>query len=451
MSQKMLQPTGEKLMYVVMFTHIISAMTAFMFNFVLPEIRQTFHLTTVQVSWVTSSYILIYGMGTVLYGKLADQYKLKNLLTFGLLFFAFGSIVGLISQTYSMVLVGRCLQAVGAAVIPATSNIIPIRYFSPEKRGAAIGMAFVGLSIGGAIGPILSAFIISITNWHWLFLSPCFVLCALPFYQKYLREEERSFTKQMDWLGCIFLAIAVTTLLLSITKSSWILSLVGGCSIGLFVIRIYTITNPFIQPRLFASRGYSIGLILAFILSGILLSLPFLTPLLLSQVYRLQPQDIAFMMVPAAIVSAILGRTGGRIADRKGNLYLFVISSLLLIISFVLLNMFLKFSPWFISIFLVLGTIGQTFIMIAISNSISTILPRGQAGIGMGILSMVIFIAQAVASVSYGKLIDLGGKMGIHEGFIYSNIFLILTIAQVLILFGYYFLFYHCSKKSLLH
>jgi DHA2 family metal-tetracycline-proton antiporter-like MFS transporter len=86
MEKEVSQQTGEKLMRIVMFTLVLSAMSVLMFNFVLPEISKAFDLTTAQVSWVTSSYALIYGIGTVIYGKLADRYKLKNLLTFGLLF-----------------------------------------------------------------------------------------------------------------------------------------------------------------------------------------------------------------------------------------------------------------------------------------------------------------------------------------------------------------------------
>lgn len=43
-----------------------------MFNIVLPEIRSDFQLSFAQVSWVSVSYMLIYAIGSVTYGKLAD-------------------------------------------------------------------------------------------------------------------------------------------------------------------------------------------------------------------------------------------------------------------------------------------------------------------------------------------------------------------------------------------
>ena len=69
---------GEKLTYVVMFTLAFSVMSVLMFNLVMPEIREEFMVTNAEVSWVTSAYTLIYGVGTVVYGKLADRYQLKN-------------------------------------------------------------------------------------------------------------------------------------------------------------------------------------------------------------------------------------------------------------------------------------------------------------------------------------------------------------------------------------
>src|SRR5690625_196292 len=140
MDTKNQQQTGVKLIRVLVFTLICSVMSVTMFNIVLPQISEEFNLTIAQVSWVTSAYTMIYAIGVVTYGKLADIYKLKGLVTYGMLFLALGSLIGLIAQTFWMVLVGRCIQAVGAAVIPAIAMLIPVRYFKVEQRGGALGL-----------------------------------------------------------------------------------------------------------------------------------------------------------------------------------------------------------------------------------------------------------------------------------------------------------------------
>src|SRR5690606_34475166 len=138
---------GIVLMRLMLFTVMISSMSAMMFNVVLPQIRDEFELTLAQVSWMSSAYAIIYAFGTVTYGKLSDRFQLKSLLTFGLSLFAVGSFIGLISPTFWVALVGRCLQSAGAAAVPALALIIPIRYFQPEKRGSALSMTAVGVAL----------------------------------------------------------------------------------------------------------------------------------------------------------------------------------------------------------------------------------------------------------------------------------------------------------------
>ena len=435
MEKEVIQQTGEKLMRIVMFTLVLSAMSVLMFNFVLPEISKAFDLTTAQASWVTSSYALIYGIGTVIYGKLADRYKLKNLLTFGLLFFAVGSLIGLASQTFWMVLVGRCLQAVGAAAIPATAMLIPLRYFPPEKRGSAMGTAFVGLALGSALGPVISALIVSVAHWRWLFCIPLLTLITLPFYRKNLGDEQGDPGK-LDWVGGGFLATTVTLLLLGVTSGTWWFAIGGLLVLALFIARIRSVSEPFVQPGLFTNKSYTLRLTIAFLISGIGFSLYFLSPLLLAHVHQLPPSWISFAMVPAAVASAILGRKGGKLADLKGNSYLFFVASGSLLTCFVLLSTFIGISPVFIAIFLIFGNVGQTFMMIAMSNSVSMALPKEQAGVGMGLLSMLNFIAGGMASGVYGKVVDLGSDVywnpaNIYpNGIIYSNIFSFLLVCM---------------------
>lgn len=95
---------SEKLIRILAFTMTLSSMGATLFNIVLPDIKEEFGLSVAQVSWVTTIYGLIYAIGSVIYGKLADAFPLKKLLTFGFILFCLGSLIGLSAQAYWMVL-----------------------------------------------------------------------------------------------------------------------------------------------------------------------------------------------------------------------------------------------------------------------------------------------------------------------------------------------------------
>ena len=445
----------DRLLRIVAFTLAITVMTATMFNIALPEIMAEFELSLAQVSWVTSVYLLIYAVSTVIYGKLADTCKLKNLLTFGLIVFAFGSLIGLVAQDLWMLLLGRIVQAAGAAVIPATAAIIPVRNFPVEIRGKALGIAMTGGAIGSALGPAVAALLISVLHWRFLFCMPLLTLLALPYYRKYLNDEPRD-KGQIDWIGGGLLGGTVTLLLLAVTNGAWMP--VVGCIFlfGLFVMRIRSTTEPFIRPSLFRNRDYCIGLVIAFLSTGIGYSLFFLTPQLLFEVNHLAAGMVGFVMIPAAAATALLGRKSGIIADLKGNSFLFYSASIFLLSCFLLLSSFAGVSSAWIAFFLIFGNVGQAFSYIALSNAISRMLPPEQSGVGMGLLSMLNFIAGAVFASLYGKMVDHGANLNWNplqahaNAAVYSNIYLILSALIVVISLFYYFGFDKAKRSDYL-
>ncbi|MBY0054175.1 MFS transporter [Brevibacillus agri] len=346
-----------------------------------------------------------------------------------------------------MALFGRILQAAGAAAIPATAMLIPVRYFPPERRGSVLGMTAVGLALGGALGLVLSALIVSFAHWRWLFAVPLLILAPLPFYRKYLAEEDTLSRGSFDWLGGALLGVSVALLLLGVTNGTWWFLLGSLLTLALFIVRIRRAADPFVQPKIFANKRYTAGLVLAVLINGMGIALYYVSPLLLSSVQELSTNWIGFVMVPAAVASALLGRVGGKLADRKGNAYLFFLASGLLLVCFGLLSTFTGIAVIGIACFLIFGNVGQSFMQITLANSISATLAKEQAGVGMGIFSMLNFISMGIASGIYSKVIDLGATTQWNPvnpypaGFVYSNIYLVLAALHALIFLFYYFRF----------
>ncbi|MFD0586562.1 MFS transporter [Paenibacillus sp. GCM10027627] len=442
----------EPLLRVMMFTLMLSAMGAMMFNIVLPQISEQFQLSLAEVSWMTSAYSLIYAVGTVTYGKLSDRFKLKNILTFGILLFSVGSVIGLFSETFWVALLARCLQSAGASAIPAVVMLIPIRYVAPERRGSALGMAATGLALGGAVGPVVSSLLVSVVDWRWLFAVPLLLLATLPFYRKYLVDEAEG-KGQFDWLGGLLLGGMSALLLLGFTRGSVIYILIALAAGILFVVRIRMAAEPFVRPELFKNREYVINLAIGSLVNAIGVSLYFLTPFLLSNVQALPPYWIGLAMVPAAIASAILGRKGGRLADRNGNGVLLVVASSLLMFGFLFLSTFTTAPAWAIAAFLIFGNVGQSFMMIGMSNAVSKTLPQQQMGVGMGLFAMINFLTQGISSGLYGiaagwQTSQLWNPLnGNANSAAFSNIYLILALLHAALI-AFHFIRSASSRKS---
>ncbi|MBP3963022.1 MFS transporter [Paenibacillus lignilyticus] len=446
--------TGELLLGIMVFTLIISVMSANMFNVVLPTISKEFYLTPSQVSWMITGYMIVYAIGSVTYGKLSQSYSLKSLLTFGLLFFAIGSIVGLVAIEYWMVIAGRIVQAAGASVIPAIAMIIPVRYFSTERRGRALGTVAIGFALGSALGPILAGVVSSAWNWRILFVISLLSLFTLPLYRKYL-DDEKGVAGKMDFIGGSLLAGAVALLLLALTGGNIGFALAGAIILFFFILRIRYASAPFINPALFRNRPFSFGLLITFVMLGINFAIQFITPQLLASVNHLSPVFIGMVMLPSALVAAFLGRGGGKLADDKGNPFLVYTAASLLIIGFICLSSIVGMSPVYIAIFLIFSVLGQSFMQIAMSNTVSRTLSNEHIGVGLGLYNMVTFISLAASTATIGKVLDFGtSAVRINPipqdstTFVYSNIFLALAVLIVLMASLYYVEFGRAAKMS---
>lgn len=448
------EKNNEKLIYILALTLVFSGMNATIFNVVLPVISKQFTLSTSQVSWIVTSYVVVYAFGSLTFGKLADRYRLKDLMTFGLSVFALGSVIGLAATSFWMIILGRVVQASGASIIPTAAMIIPVRYFPPESRGKALGTSAVGIALGGAFGPIVSGFVTDIGSWRLLFGLSLLPLITLPLYRKYLNDE-RGKGSHIDLLGGTLLAGTVLLLLLAITQGEWKLFVTSAILIGLFILRIRSAAEPFIQPQLFHNKRYVFALVIAFVIAFLNLAIPFTAPQFLDNVNHLSPAAIGLVMFPGAIAAALMGRRGGKLADDKGNWFLVCSSVPLTLISFALLSSLIGVRAWIIAVMIIFGYVGQTFMQIAVSNTISRTLSKDQVGVGMGMYTMLNFISGATAISLIGKALDFhtttvrfNPLSTMKSAYIYSNVFFVLFLVALTFLALYYLWFVKCTRRG---
>lgn len=434
---------ADKLLLVLVVTLVFSVMNGTMFNVALPDIGEEFQLGPSQVSWMMTSYMVVYAIGSIIMGKLADKYRLKDLLTYGLLIFAVGSFIGFFASNFWVIILGRVIQAAGASVLPAAAMIIPVRYFPPEKRGRALGTSAIGIALGNALGPVAAGVLTGLGNWRLMFILSLLPLLLLPFFRKYL-DNTRGTAGRIDIIGGALLALFVASVLLSITQSSMLFVALAAIGFIGFIIRIRTAEEPFIQPALFKNMNYSVGILLAFITTAMSFGMTFITPQFLAQIHGLSASSIGFVLVPAAIAAAIFGRQGGKIADARGTFTLVLLAASLLFIAFTTLSTFISATAFVIALLLIFGNVGQTFMQVAMSHTVSRTLAKEHTGVGMGLLSMVNFIAGAISMSIIGKLLEsdtpsisFNPFVTDASTFIYSNIFFVMALF-ILVAVGIY-------------
>ncbi|MBW7452905.1 MFS transporter [Paenibacillus sepulcri] len=435
------------LLYVIFF----SVLNETVFNVSTPSIAAQFHLLPSQVSWVVTIFILFFGIGSIVFGRLSDMFSPKHLMVIGIAIYVASSVLGFIfHDNYSTVILFRAIQGLGASAIPAINNTIITRYFTATGRKKMFGLVTSAFSFGVAAGPVLGGYITGLVHWAYLFLIPVFTLAAIPFFLKILPVEEKKQGK-FDLLGAVLMSLTVSGLMLFLTRLN-VAYLAGSLAAGIwFAIHVRVRANPFLETALFRNPLYRIGVIIGFLMFSAIMTMMFLLPLMLSQIYALSAETIGVIMFPGAICAALCGKIAGDIVVKRGARYVTFTGLGLISLGFALIWISIDQWVWWIAAALVVMNTGYAFAQTSITESVSSTLHRDQIGIGMGIFSLGMFIAQALGTAVAAKLLDGSFLTFQLHPFVVGKqplLFVNLTLLMILVILCNSFMYFLFSRRA---
>ena len=137
----------------------------------LPEIQDALSFTDSGLSWVFNAYVIAFGGLLLLGGRLADHFGARRILTFGFAVLTGASLVAGLAQSDEVLILGRALQGVGAALIaPAAMALVLGLFTDPRELGKAMGIWGASAPAGGTAGVFLGGVITEWISWRWTFL-----------------------------------------------------------------------------------------------------------------------------------------------------------------------------------------------------------------------------------------------------------------------------------------
>ncbi|MFY0543675.1 MFS transporter [Brevibacillus sp. H7] len=427
----------RKFSCLVVYVIFFAVLNETVFNVSTPKIAEQFHLQPSEVSWVVTTFIITFGLGQVIFGKLADIYDLRRLIVIGFSMYAAASLVGMLLQAwYPLVIVSRAVQGAGASALPALTMIIVSRYFTPEQRGKLFGLFTSTASFAVGVGPVIGGYVSAYFHWSLLFLIPLFTLAALPAFLRFLPKEEKTDGKgKVDVLGAVLLGAAISALVIFCTNPQWPYLLVSLLAAVWFVLHVRRVPHPFVDPELFKGARYRAGVIIGFLLFGSVMGIVFVVPLMLHAMHGLSTDDIGLVMFPGAFSAVIFGTVSGHITAKRGSHFAFSIGFVLISAALLVLAGLTDKPVWLTSAVLVIMYIGFSFVQTSMAETITQSLPVHQIGVGMGFYGLAVFISGAVGTAGVASLLDsrildvpLLPFVGRPQAHLYSNLLLIFAV-----------------------
>ncbi|WP_138475882.1 DHA2 family efflux MFS transporter permease subunit [Dyadobacter bucti] len=299
-------------------------------NVALNDMRGNLGGTLSEVSWVITAYAIGNVIIVPMTSWLSQQFGRRNYFAASIMIFTVASFLcGNADNIWELVFF-RLIQGLGGGALLVTAQTLITESYPPEKRGIAQAIYGLGVIVGPTLGPPLGGYIVDNYSWPYIFYIniPLGIIAALLTIEfvKSPKYSEKKSGSEIDWLGIGLLAISVGSLQYVLEKGQeedWfndeiivLLTITAVFGFFFFIWREWTYKNPIVNLRVLSNGNLRVGTVLSFILGFGLYGSTFIIPLYTQATLGWTATQSGMLMVPAAIVTAMMMPVVGQLLQR---------------------------------------------------------------------------------------------------------------------------------------
>ncbi len=366
--------------------------------------------------WLILGFLVVVAVLVVSLGRLGDMFGRVKMYNLGFVIFTAFSVLLAVDWLYGgagalWLIVMRIGQGVGAAFLFANSSAILTDAFPEDERGLALGInnvagiagSFIGLILGGLLGPV---------DWRLIFVvSIPFGLFGTVWSYLKLRDTGVRTPSRIDWWGNLTFAVGLIAVLVGITygiipygghtmgwTSPFVLSMLFG---GMAVLVVFgyietKVANPMFRLPLFRIRAFAAGNF-ASLLAGLgrggmmFMLIIWLQGIWLPRhgyAFANTPLWAGIYMLPMTAGFLLAGPASGYLSDHFGARPFATGGMLVAALSFGLLTLVpVDFSYVWFALLLLLNGLGMGLFASPNRAGIMNSLPPAQRGAGAGMVA----------------------------------------------------------------
>lgn len=308
------------------------------FGVALPSIQHGLHFSPTSLQWIVNAYALVFGGFLLLGGRASDLFGRQRLFIAGVIVFTVASLINGIATSSGVLIGGRALQGLGAALVsPAALSIVTMTFAEGRERTKALGIWSAIAAGGGAFGLIIGGLLTETLSWRWVFfvnlpIGIAAALLSLRFIPN-TRSEEKPET--VDVAGAVTVTGGLLVLVYAIVKAQsygW-----GDVkTFGLFAAAIALLASfivielrsrsPLIRLSIFRMRSLTSSNLSMLLVASGMFSMFYFASIYVQEILGYGPLKAGFAFLPftfgivigAGAAQALISRLGIRAVTAAG-------------------------------------------------------------------------------------------------------------------------------------
>jgi sugar phosphate permease len=136
---------------------------------IMPTLQHTFHLSDLQLGWLNVAFKMLYGVGCITTGYIADRMGRGYTILFGLVFWSICILVSPMQASFMGFLLMRALTGFGEGSYFPSGTALISGIHNDRSRSTALSIHQAATFIGGLVGAVSVAYLAEHYSWHLAF------------------------------------------------------------------------------------------------------------------------------------------------------------------------------------------------------------------------------------------------------------------------------------------
>lgn len=387
----------------------LSTLNQTLLNVALSNFKDVFSISATTVQWLSTGFMLVNGVLVPITAYLMKRFTTRQLFINSMLFLLIGSILCAVAPSFAILLTGRMIQAVGAGIIlPLLMSVVMV-VFPVEKRGSMMGLIGLAIIFAPAIAPTLAGFIVEYYSWRWLFIGliPLIVIVIL-LAMKYLINVSETSKPKLDVLSIILSTIGFGLILYGFSNAGshgWddpvviITIVVGIVTTAIFCLHQVKSTDPLLNLSVFKNKVFTLTSIINVIVTMMMYADMILLPIYLQDGRGFTAFEAGLLLLPGAIINALMSPITGKMYDRFGAKPLFITGLIFIIPSMWVVTDLTETTTFvFLMVRTIFLRIGLSFITMPLNTASLNALPKPLVTHGTAVNNTIRQLAGAIGT-----------------------------------------------------